>query len=518
MKVTTEELEQCEVLATIEVDPEETQELLKKAARRIAREVKIPGFRPGKAPFNTVVRRFGIEAIQQEALEQSVEKLIKEALDEVELKPYAQIGLDDVSWDPLVIKVKVPLPPKLELGNYRDVQLEVEPVEVTDEDVQETLEIFQEQNATWTPVERPSQIGDLISMTVTTQAGEEILDENDSVEYELRELEETEENQPDLTTHLLGLSAGDRKTFIVTYPEEFRNQKYAGKEVAFNVEVSGVKEKEIDSLDDDFVQQVSDFETLAELKEDIRKNIKQQRERVRDFELGYKALEKIIEEAEKIEWPPILEEEELEEELDRYEQQLKEMGVTLDAYLQMQSKTREEFKEEIRPKVITRMQRGLVMGKVAALENLEVSHSEILEKAKAFADQAGGGEQIWRSILTSDTQQNIIATDVLTDKVIHLLAAIAKGEAPEPKSESEEDAVEGEAMEDETESAISGSAETGPEAGQSVISGEESETESDEVKSEPVGQTASITEEEVEKEPVEESAQDGSEETVTTKA
>ena len=140
MKVTTEELERCEVLLTVEIEPDQQQNLLKKAAQRISREVKIPGFRPGKAPFNVVVRRFGIEAMQSEALEHSVEDMVKESMAEVNLVPYAQIQLDGVEWDPsLKIKIRVPTRPVVELGDYRETRLEAKTVEVTDQDVEDAL-------------------------------------------------------------------------------------------------------------------------------------------------------------------------------------------------------------------------------------------------------------------------------------------------------------------------------------------------------------------------------------------
>lgn len=429
MKVTTEELERCEVLLTIELEPARVQDLMKKAAQRIAREVKIPGFRPGKAPYNVVVRRFGVEAIQREVLESSVEKIITDALAEVELTPYAQIQLDEVEWEPLLIKVRVPTQPKVELGSYHDIRLEATPVEVTDEDVDQTLKQLQEQSATWTPVERPAAAGDLISMAVTEKDGDEVLAEHESVEYELTLPAETDSQQPDLTTPLLGLSAGESKTFTLTYPEDFDNQRYAGKEITFTVEVSGVKAKELDALDDEFAQQVGEFDTLEALKEQIRTNLRQQGQNQADADLGVAALEKVIEGAEKVEWPLALEEEQIDHEVEHYEYHLKQAGLTLDGYLKMQNKTKDELREETRDKVADQIKRGLVMGKIAELEKLAVSQVEILQQAKLIADLSGGGDQVWSNILASESRQNLIANDLLSNKVIQRLAAIAKGEA-----------------------------------------------------------------------------------------
>jgi len=438
VKVTTEALERCELLVTIEVEPKKEQEMLKKAASRIGREVNIPGFRRGKAPFNVIVRRFGREAVQQEALEQSIDKLVRNALESEEIDPYAQIQLEDVAWEPLTIKIKVPTEPVVELSDYREIRMEPEAVEVTAEDVGESLKNLQEQTATWAPVDRPAQIGDLVSMAVVEKDGDELLAEHESVEHELDPPEEHEgHNHPDLTTPLLGLSAGDEKTFSLTYPEDYNDQRYAGKDITFEVEILGIKEKEVEPLDDDFAKSVSDFETLDELKADIEENIKGQRERQRDSDLGNKVLEKIIEET-KIEWPAAFEEERVEDEIERYEPQMKNYGLTIDNYLQVQNKTKEEFTEEIRGEVVERLKRSLVLSKIAEREKLDVSDSEILSQAKLLADMSGRGDQLWRDILASNTQQSIIGNDLLVDKTVQWLAAIAKGEDPQVEEIEEE--------------------------------------------------------------------------------
>jgi trigger factor len=235
-----------------------------------------------------------------------------------------------------------------------------------------------------------------------------------------------------LTTPLLGLSAGESKTFSITYPDNFENEKYAGKDITFEVEVSGVKAKELDPLDDEFAKQVGDYETLDALKEKIEEDIRQSRERMNNFELGSQALDKIIEDAEKIEWPLALEEEQIDHEVEHYEYHLKQSGLTLEAALRVQKKTKEELRDEFRENVAKQLKRGLAMSKVAELEKLEVSQMEVLEQAKMMADLYGGGDRMWQTILASEARQNTIANDLLSNKVIHRLAAIARGEAPEP--------------------------------------------------------------------------------------
>ncbi len=468
MKVTTEALERCEFLMTVEVDSAKEQDMLKKAAKRIAREVQIPGFRPGKAPYNTVVRRFGLEAIQQEALEKSGDKILEDALKEADLNPIAQISFEEISWSPLTLKVKVPGPPQVDLGDYRSLRIEAEPVEVSEEDINAELETLRDQNATWAPVERPSQLGDLITMAVVEKDGDEVLSEHDSIEYELilpeeedeaeepaddeaeaddvEEAEETDETdeaddwQPDLTTPLLGLSADEEKTFSITYPDSYDDDRYAGKEITFTVKVSSVKEKELDPLDDDFAQSVSDVDTLDALKEKIETNLREHRQLHADQKIGMDLLDKIVEGVQKIEWPVALEEEMVDEELERYSQQLGRSGLNLDSYLAIEKKSKDELREEIRENSIEGLKKSIVLSELAKVEKLTVSNSEVLERAKAIADMFGaGGEQIWQHLISSNSQQSRLANEVLSSKVITRLAEIAKGEAPDLTDEADQE-------------------------------------------------------------------------------
>jgi len=438
---------------TIEAEPADEEKLLKKAAQRISKQVQIPGFRPGKAPYNTVVRRYGLETVQQEVLDHSSEKIITDALKDAELEPQAPMSLDDVSWEPLTLKVKVPTEPIVELGEYRDIRLEGKTVEVTDEDVDEALKTMQEQNATWAPVERAAELGDLLTFSVVEKDGDEVLNEQESVEFELveREKDEDDDSEPlDFTTPLLGLGAGESKTFTINYPDDYQAEQYAGKEITFEVDVSSVKTKELEPLDDDFAQSMGDFETLDALKEQIRSSIKDRRQHEIDHELGHEVLDKIVEGG-KLEWPEALESYRLDQEIEGVERQLKQSGLTLDSFLQMQKKTEEEFRKETRERVANDLKMGLVLSKLSELEQLEVSQVEILERARAIAEMSGAGDQFWQSVLSSSQSRARIASEMLTDKVFERLAAIARGQAPEPgaESETEEDEVSSEDEVDE---------------------------------------------------------------------
>jgi trigger factor len=441
LNVTTEPLENCEVLMTVEVDEKQTDKLLKAAAGRISRQVRIPGFRPGKAPYRVIIQRFGEEVVRDEAMEDLSEAVFKQALEQTELEPYAPASLEDVSWDPLVMKVRVPVPPVVELGDYRAMRIDAEPVEVGETEVDEALQELQDEYATWNPVERPAQLGDLVTMAVTEQSGAEILAQNESVEYELTQPDE-DDTGPDLTTPLIGLAAGEEKEFNATYPEAFSDPRYAGQEVTVSVKVHGVKEKELYPLDDDFAQTVGDFDTLEQLTEKLTEDIRRRKEREADNELGEQALVQLIESAERIEWPKALEEEEIDQALEEQDRRLQENGLSLDTYLSMQKKTREELREEYRPAVQERLRRSLVLSKLVELENLRVAGHEVTDRIDRMSMLAGERGAELREALTTPDSLRYIANDLLTSKARERLVQIVRGEVEEETGEEDEEETE----------------------------------------------------------------------------
>jgi trigger factor len=441
LNITTDPLENCEVLMTVEVDEKQTDKLLRAAAGRISRQVRIPGFRPGKAPYRVVVQRFGEEVIHNEALEDLGKSVFEQALKQADVEPYAPASLEDVTWDPLVMKVRVPVAPVLELGDYRSLRMEVEPVEVAEAEIEDALEKLQDEYATWNPVERPAQLGDLITMSIQEQVDDRVLAENENVEYELTEVGE-EDAGPDLTTPLIGLSAGDEKEFNVTFPETANDPRYAGQEVTVSVKVHGVKEKETYPLDDDFAQMVGDFDTFEQLKEKLTEDIRRRKQREADSKLGEDAFKQVIENAERIEWPQVLEEEELDQVLEEQDRRLQQNGLSLETYLSMQKKTRDDLREEYRPAVHERLRRSLVLSKLVELEDISVEGHEITDQIDRMSILAGEQGANLRESLTAPESLRYIASDILTTKVRGRLVQIVKGEAEEEidteKEEKEE--------------------------------------------------------------------------------
>ncbi len=427
LKVTTDTLENCEVLMTVEVDEQQTDKLLKAAAQRISKQVKIPGFRPGKAPYRLVFQRFGEELVRDEVMEDLSQSVFKQALEQADLEPYAPASLEEVDWDPLVMKVRVPIAPVVELGPYRAMRMEVEPVEVSQEEIADALEELQTDYAVLNPVERPAQLGDLVTMAIQERAGDEILAGDESVEYELAEVDE-DSAEPDLTTPLIGLSDGDEKEFAVTYPET-ADSRFAGRDVTVSVKVHSVKERELYPLDDDFAQTVGDFDTLEQLREKLAEDILREKEQDADRELGQEALQQLIAGAERLEWPKVVEEEEIDQVLEEQDRRLQKDGLSLDTYLSMQKKTHEQLREEFRPAVQERLRRAMVLGKLIELEDLSLAGHEVTGRIDLLSALAGErGAELREALATPDSVKHI-ANDLLTSKALDRLVQIVKGEA-----------------------------------------------------------------------------------------
>lgn len=451
LNVITEPQENCEVLMTVEVDEKQTDRLLKSAAQRISREVKIPGFRPGKAPYRLIVQRFGEEVVRNEALGDLSKSVFEEALKQSDVEPYAPASLEDVTWEPLVMKVRVPVAPMVELGDYRAMRMEVEPIEVTEAEIEESLKRLQDEYATWNPVERPAQLGDLITMAVKEQVGDEIVAEDENAEYVLSQPDQQANPGPDLVTPLTGLSAGDEKEFSVIYPETARDARYAGQEVTISVQVHSVKEKQVYPLDDDFAQTVGDFDTFEQLREKVKEDVRRRKEREADRELGEEAFQKLIQSAERIEWPKVLEEKEIDQALEEQDRRLQQNGLSLDNYLAMQKKTREELREESRPSVQERLQRSLALSKLVELENLSVAGHEITDQIDRVSILAGERGAQLRKALTTPSSLRHVASDLLAAKAMERLVLIVKGEAEAIEIEGDDTRTKQEAQAEETQ-------------------------------------------------------------------
>ncbi len=446
MKISTEPLENRQLQLTIEVDEEQAQQAMRRVARQIARQVNIPGFRKGKAPYELIVQRYGEDTIRQEAVEMLAEEVYREALKQEDIKPYASGALDEVVLHPVTFKFTVPLPPTVELGAYRDYRLKPRKVRVYKKEVQRALEQIREENAILEPVERAAALDDGVVMDLAgrTTEGVEFLRVDDA--RMLLDAESTDP-APGFAEAIVGMQAGEERTFTLTLPADFAQEELRGQEAEFTVSVTEVYESTLPELDDDLARTVGNFDSLEALEKQVREQMRLVAQEEADEEYTTQVLEAILEQAQ-VAYPPEMLEETLDEVVEEFERAVKhEARLSLEDYLHVRGQTMEDLREEFEPRAADRLKRGLVLGEITMQEGLEVSEEEIGTHIEEVSATWGARADEIRASLSAGAGRQTVHNRLLADKAVQRLVAIARGEAPEPASAGESEDREAEGQE-----------------------------------------------------------------------
>lgn len=452
MKIETQPLEDRQVKIVAEFDSDTFEEYKRRAARKISQNVRIPGFRPGKAPIDLIRRIYGEEAIQQEAIELLVDEQYPKVLEEADVDPSGPGSLEEiVSTDPPKFTFLIPLKPEVQLGNYQELRVPYEPKPVTDEEVEEFLQRMRRNYATAEPVERPVEDGDLVYVDlagdlVDPQEGEDpaVFPERPA-QFLIGETDEEERTWPfpGFEEHLKGLSENEEKTIRYTFAEDNPDEALRGKEVEFKVKVNSIKRLILPELDDEFAKTLGNFDTL----DDVRKAIREQMEANNnaEYERDYfnRVIDEIINQA-TIAFPPQMVEEEEKHVIDHLKQDLGRQGMDFDAYLKLLGKERDEYVEEvIRPAAIKRVQRSLVLDELAKAEKIELSQEDVDQAISGTMAQL---DQIPRKGKKSRLPENFVnamaydaISRVYNQRILERVKAIATGQA-EAKVETESEA------------------------------------------------------------------------------
>lgn len=439
MNVETETLQNRQVEMRVEVPEDRLQAALRAAARRISKEIEIPGFRPGKAPYNIVASRVGEGYLLDEALDDLGQDLYREALEEADLEPYAAGSLEEVvSREPLVLRYRVPLKPQVDLGDYRALRIEHEDPEVEDEAVEEVLEELRQGQAVIEPVERAAEMEDLVVVDVVGELQDEaneglVNEKNASLILE----EDTDWPIPRVADHLVGMEAGQETVVEYTFPDDYRNESLRGKTATFHFTVLEVKSRLVPEWTDDLARNLGDFDDLLALRMQVRENLREELERQTNSEYADEVMEQVIESAD-IEYPPVLLEREIKDMVHDLQHRLERRNLSLEEYFNIEGKTMEELQEELEPQARERLLQGLVLGQVVEEEGIEISEAEINE---AISDLVGAfgenGEEVRKS-LNNPAARRSIEVDLLTDRALERLVQIAKGEADEAQEQTED--------------------------------------------------------------------------------
>jgi trigger factor len=425
LKVTKEKEENRQAYITVEMEPAEMETSLQDAYQHLAQKADIPGFRKGKAPRGVVERHLGRPRLLEEALDRMLPQAYEQALKDQEIEPFAQPDVEITQTDPLIFKAVVPLAPAVELGDYGSIRLTPEPVDITDENVNAVIEELRHQHATWEPVDRPLDYNDLAVIDINGMVDEKPYVQK--VGAQIQVLKDLMSPAPGFSDQIVGMKKEEEKEFTLSFPEDYPNDKVAGKEGHFKVSLSEIKEEKLPELNDDFAGQVSpDFKTVDALREEVVNSLKvRAEERVRmDFE--EKVIETAIEQS-KVEYPPVLIEMEINRILNEQVRQLQMSGRGMDEYLRSINKTAEQLREELRPVATKNVAASLVMSKVAETEKIEVTESDIENGINNMTRGAGEDRmEELRKVLDTPQTRESLKQSLRTRKTIERLAEIAK--------------------------------------------------------------------------------------------
>ncbi len=433
MKVSVEKLPTSEAVLSVDLTWDDLEKASDKAYRKLVKQVDVQGFRRGKAPRSLLERKLGKEYIYQEGLDELMNETYRNALKEHELTPIRQPQIDAPVLEigqPYHFSLTVPILSPVALGDYRSLHVDREEVSVTSEEVESELESLRNRQVTWQTVERPAEYGDRVTVDLKLTVEEQSISDLKDNPFEL-----TQERFGLFTgmdEQMVGMQPGESKDFTTTIPADYSNEKIAGKEAAYHVNLYKVEVKEVPELDDAFAAKVSEgrYETVEDFRKAISDDILATKQRrVRD-ELREKVISAVVEQAE-INLHPVLIDEEAEEMLHQLTHLLERQQMSLDQYFMLTKKTREEYLQDVRPDAETRVKQQLVLDEVAKEEKISVSPEELEAVYRAYA-QAG------QTLARSEEQIRSLLFSYRREKTITLLVDLIAGPDPDKSSEEEE--------------------------------------------------------------------------------
>lgn len=347
----------------------------------------IPGFRKGKAPKAIIEKQYGegvffedaINALFPDAFEAAVKEHNIEAIDRPEID-VEEIG----KGQDLVIIADVAVKPDVELGQYKNIEVEEVSSEVSEDEIEGELKRMQEQNARFISVEdREVKSGDMLLIDFNGKVDGEEFEGGKSENYSIVVGSNT--FIPGFEEQLEGMKLNEEKDLSVKFPDEYHSEDLAGKDAVFTVKINEIKEKELPALDDEFVKDVSEFDTLDELKKDIREKMEKSKSAMAENETKNKIIEKVAENS-KVEIPEVMIEKQIENMLYDFDHQLRNQGLDLENYLKLTGTEMDDLKGQMKPDAEKRVKNGLVIDAVAKAENIEVSDEEMEKELKDMAD------------------------------------------------------------------------------------------------------------------------------------
>ena len=431
-----EKLEKSRVALEIVVGAEEFEAAVNKAYLKMRKNIQMPGFRPGKAPRKMIEKMYGVEVFYDEAvnivLPDAYEAAVKEQ--ELDVVGYPEVEVEECGQEGVTFKAVVPVYPEVKLGQYKGLEAPRAEVKVMAADVNARLKDMAEKQARLEVVERAVKKGD------TAEIDFEGFNQGVAFEGGKGEQFDLEIGSgafiPGFEDQLVGMKAGEEKDIDVTFPEEYPEASLAGKPVVFHVKVNEVKAKEIPAIDDEFAKDVSEFETLKELKADLKKKITAERKEAAQQAFEDVLMEKVADGIE-ADIPEAMVEAQVEQMVEGFKQQLAMQGLPYEQYLKMAGVTDEDFKGQAQGPALHQVKMDLAMAALVKAENIEVTDEEIEAEYKTIAEKYSMELDAVKKYLKAEQVKEQLGRD----KIVKLVAKNATATTPveEKKEEAEEE-------------------------------------------------------------------------------
>ena len=422
MKVTSEKLPDCQVALNIEVEPEELNKYLNEAYHRLANKVSVPGFRRGKVPRAILEQYIGRDALHQEALERLMPQLYQQAIESQAIEPIAEPQMELIQEEPMVFKATVSLKPVVELGDYHGIKLETELVEITEEEIAAAMEQIREEQGMWLPVDRPVQMGDLITLDIeATVDGKPFLNHKDMA-YELRDDEGFP--LPEFAPSLEGMEKNEEKAFTLPVPDDYRIEDFRGQECSFQIRVSEIKEKQLPEIDDELAKSAG-YDDLSSMRQRISDDLKTKAEIEARSKLRQKALDALVE-ISQVDYPPIMEDWEMERIL---KDEAQRFGYReLKDYLEKLGGISEELKQKLRSMAKERITSSLVLGKFTQEEKIAIDATEVDNKVTEMIGAAEDKEKMEKVLALAPVRESVEQSLLQRKTIDRLVQIVTSGE------------------------------------------------------------------------------------------
>ena len=441
MSVQVENLEKNMAKLTIEVSEDKLEEALQKAYLKQKNKISLPGFRKGKVPRNMIEKMYGPEIFFEDAANMLIQENYGPAVDEsgadIVSRPTIEVTQIE-KGKPFIFTAEVAVKPEVTLGKYMGVTVTKIDTTVTDEEVDAEVEKERNNNArTITVEDRAIADGDTAVIDyegfVDGVAFEGGKGENHSLVIGSHSFIDTFEEQ------LVGKNTGDEVEVNVTFPEEYHAPELAGKPAVFKVKVNEIKAKELPELDDEFAQDVSAFDTLAEYKEDVKKKLEERKESEARRTKEDEAIKKIVDKS-SMDIPEAMLETQMENMIEEFAQRISQQGLSFEQYMQFSGMTMDKLKEQVKPDALNRIQTSLVLEAIAKEENIEVSEEDVMAEIEKMAAMYGMEADKLKE-LVGDAEKESMKKDIAIQKAVELVMDNAKERAKaKSKKEKEEDA------------------------------------------------------------------------------